>query len=175
MKLTPSYRQCRRSPSYKGQVFPLCLALWIKTYRDVHELVFLLQRSVQGNVPLAHPRKLLYPLFYKLHRVAGIENIAAAELPCVNQPSRGAAVETLDFQVSHLVNVAFMELEQVANSRVRIIKFRFRFDRCGHVSTRAIELLDLIEVLRELDGIGGLPELLMDKSPELLSFESFVA
>src|SRR5436305_10398484 len=175
MKLTPSYRQCRRSPSYKGQVFPLCLALWIKTYRDVHELVFLLQRSVQGNVPLTHPRKLLYPLFYKLHRIAGIVHIAAPELPCVNQPSRGAAVETLDFQVSHLVKVAFMELEQVANSRVRIIKFRFRFDRCGHVSARAVELFDLIQILPELNDISWLFELQMDESPELLSFESFVA
>src|SRR5438552_1439913 len=114
------------------------LPLRIKTYRDVHQLVFVLQRGVHGNIPLAHSRQLLHPLFNKLHRIAGIEHVAAPKLPCINHPGGSSTVETLDFQVSHFVHITFMELEQVADSRIRIIELRRRFDRCRHVSARAV-------------------------------------
>src|SRR6266566_4996547 len=186
MKIIPSYRRSLGIKIYKGsfgrnkplrkrripEIRPLFtftlfvvyevgyrLPLRIKTYRDVHQLVFVLQRGVHGNIPLAHSRQLLHPLFYKLHRVAGIENIAAAELPCINHPGGSSTVETLDFQVSHFVHVTFMELEQVADSRIRIIKFRFRFDRCGHISASAVEILDLIEIPSELNRISRSPKL----------------
>ena len=97
-------------------------------------------------------------------RILGVVGVTLSWLPGHCHAFRGLAVQAADFRVSHLVDVALLELERYFTMG------RHRSSRGGddsgrHVATGAVKLLDRFNVLVQLDCVGRLPRLRMDHLP----------
>src|SRR5216110_80836 len=101
--------------------------LRIKPHGDVYNFVFFIHAFVQSDIPFPGRKKILR-LLPELRRIAGIVRVPTTNLPSVNHTRSGMAVEPLNLQLTHLVDVPFANFQAISYGSFTIIHFGYRAD-----------------------------------------------
>ena len=111
----------------------------------------------------------------KLLGITGVKNVAATQLPTFHQAGGGAGIQALNFQFSHVVDVAFMNLQFVGDGGLRVVHLRDGANTGGHIPASAVQFLHRLQIIAKLNRVCILPCLEMNQWLQFLGREHRVA
>ena len=94
------------------------MGLGIEAHGHVNGLLFFVEGLVDRDVPFPGGQQVS-DVLVELLGIAGIVGYPATQFPRIHQARRGASVETLDFELAHLVHIAFVHLQLVTDRGLR--------------------------------------------------------
>src|ERR1019366_8423360 len=137
--------------------------LLLETDLHVYGLVLRVQRFMNAHGPAHGAGKELSGIVHKLLGVIGVVRLTFTQSPRCLHPSLGLCVESYDLQLTHLVEVAFDDVQVVVHGAFVVVEPGVVLDLNRHVAAAAVKLAHIFKVAEKTHRVDGLAKRHVDE------------
>ena len=123
---------------------------------DVDRLVAAVGSHMRRHIPVQRRWQQLVGCGEIFAEVGRVVNFSGADLPGIAELRRQAIVEPAEFEVAHVIDRSFIDVEANGDGAGGIVKLGFGLDRGRNKSAGSVKLLDVLQIIAQADGVGRL-------------------